>query len=46
MLLLFRDWRAPALGLLALSAGAAAGISATHFAFGELHLVALVFGST
>lgn len=46
MLVLFRDWRAPALGLLALSAGAVAGISATHFAFGELHLVALVFGSS
>ncbi len=46
MLVLFRDWRAPALGLLALSAGAAAGISATHFVFGELHLVALVFGSS
>ncbi len=46
MLALFRDWRAPALGLLAVSAGAAAGISATHFVFGELHLVALVFGSS
>jgi predicted exporter len=46
MLLLFRDWRAPALGMLALAAGAAAGISATHFAFGELHLIALVFGSS
>ncbi len=46
MLALFRDWRAPTLGLLAVSAGAAAGISATHFAFGELHLVALVFGSS
>lgn len=46
MLVLFRDWRAPVLGLIAISAGAAAGISATHFAFGELHLVALVFGSS
>ena len=46
MLALFRDWRAPALGVLALAAGAAAGISATHFVFGELHLIALVFGSS
>jgi len=46
MLALFRDWRAPALGMLALAAGAAAGISATHFVFGELHLIALVFGSS
>ncbi len=46
MLALFRDWRAPALGMLALTAGAAAGISATYFAFGTLHLVALVFGSS
>ena len=46
MLVLFRDWRAPVLGLIAISAGAAAGISATHFIFGELHLVALVFGSS
>lgn len=46
MLALFRDWRAPALGMLALAAGAAAGISATQLAFGELHLVALVFGSS
>lgn len=46
MLVLFRDWRAPALGMLALAAGATAGISATHFVFGELHLIALVFGSS
>ncbi len=46
MLALFRDWRAPALGMLALAVGAAAGISATHFVFGELHLIALVFGSS
>ena len=46
MLALFRDWRAPLLGLVAVSAGAAAGISATHFVFGEVHLVALVFGSS
>jgi predicted exporter len=46
MLALFRDWRAPALGMLALTAGAAAGISATQLVFGELHLVALVFGSS
>ena len=46
MLALFRDWRAPVLGLVAVSAGAAAGISATHFVFGEVHLVALVFGSS
>ncbi len=46
MLALFRDWRAPALGMLALTAGAAAGISAAQLVFGELHLVALVFGSS
>jgi predicted exporter len=46
MLALFRDWRAPALGLVAISAGAAAGICATYFAFGEVHVVALVFGSS
>ncbi|HEY4647146.1 MAG TPA: hypothetical protein VIH25_12820 [Steroidobacteraceae bacterium] len=46
MLVLFRDWRAPALGMLALAAGAAAGISATHFVFGQLHVIALVFGSS
>lgn len=46
MLLLFRSWRAPALGIVALAAGAAAGITATHFLFGQLHLIALVFGSS
>ncbi len=43
---LFRSWRAPVLGLLALGAGACAGITATHFVFGEVHLIALVFGSS
>jgi len=46
LLSLFRSWRAPALGVLALAAGACAGISVTHFVFGELHLIALVFGSS
>ena len=46
MLSLFRSWRAPALGLLALGSGACAGIAATHFVFGQLHLIALVFGSS
>jgi predicted exporter len=46
LLSLFRSWRAPALGVLALAAGACVGISVTHFVFGELHLVALVFGSS
>lgn len=46
MLALFRDWRAPALGLVVVSAGAAAGICATYFAFGGVHVVALVFGSS
>ncbi len=43
---LFRSWRAPVLGLLALGAGACAGITVTHLVFGEVHLIALVFGSS
>jgi len=46
LLTLFRSWRAPVLGLVALTAGAGAGIAATHFVFGQLHLIALVFGSS
>lgn len=46
LLALFHSWRALALGLLALASGACAGITATHFAFGQLHLIALVFGSS
>ncbi|HZF15174.1 MAG TPA: MMPL family transporter [Steroidobacteraceae bacterium] len=43
---LFRSWRAPALGMVALAAGGSAGIAATYFIFGRVHLIALVFGSS
>lgn len=46
LLALFHSWRALALGVLALASGAGAGIAATHFLFGQLHLIALVFGSS
>ena len=46
LLSLFRSWRAPVLGLVALTAGACAGITATHLVFGQVHLIALVFGSS
>jgi predicted exporter len=46
MLLLFGSWRAPALGVLALLCGAVAGVTAAHVVFGEVHLIALVFGSS
>ncbi len=43
---LFRSWRAPVLGMVALAAGGGAGIAATYFVFGRVHLIALVFGSS
>ena len=46
MLAVFRSLRPLLLGAMTVCVGLAAGVSATFFAYGELHLLTLVFGAS